>query len=130
MLSIPLFPTLPRLACQGCGCLVKKKKLTLYLIKYESVCLFHHAASMGDLDTQERVINSSQHHVDEYDRRIMGPENCEGGGSVYPRPLPMSPNSLSLTPPILTFLFLFPTLHTTSSFLGDLLLPPSSLLDS
>lgn len=58
----------------------------------------------GDQDTLERVINSSQHHVDEYERRVMGLEKCEGGRSVYPLPLPISPGSLSLTPPILAFI--------------------------
>lgn len=84
----------------------------------------------GDLDTLERVINSSQHHVDEYERRVMGLEKCEGGRSVYPLPLPISPGSLSLTPPILDFLYLFPTLYTPSSSWADILLPPSSLVDS
>ncbi|XP_050998809.1 ankyrin repeat domain-containing protein 7-like, partial [Acomys russatus] len=47
----------------------KKKKLRLRLIGYDPVGLLQRAASMGDLDAVEQLINSSQCHVDECDRR-------------------------------------------------------------
>ncbi|XP_011240650.2 neurogenic locus notch homolog protein 1-like isoform X1 [Mus musculus] len=58
-------------SCLGLRCMhpQKKKKFRLHWIGYDPIGPLQRAASMGDLDTVERLIHSSQHHVDESDRR-------------------------------------------------------------
>ncbi|XP_036010322.1 ankyrin repeat domain-containing protein 7-like isoform X3 [Mus musculus] len=58
-------------SCLGLRCMhpQKKKKYPLYLIGYDPIGPLQRAASVGDLDTTEKLIHSSQHHVDESDRR-------------------------------------------------------------
>lgn len=54
-------------SCLGLRCMhpQKKKKYPLYLIGYDPIGPLQRAASVGDLDTTEKLIHSSQHHVDE-----------------------------------------------------------------
>lgn len=58
-------------SCLGISCMShqKKEKFPLYLIGYDPTGPLQRAASVGDLDTVEKLIQSSQHHVDESDRR-------------------------------------------------------------
>ncbi|XP_075835251.1 putative ankyrin repeat domain-containing protein 30B-like [Microtus pennsylvanicus] len=57
-------------ACLGCGCLGRRQqRFPLYLIGYDPVGRFQRAASVGDVKLVERLINASEHHVNECDRR-------------------------------------------------------------
>ncbi|XP_057641831.1 ankyrin repeat domain-containing protein 62-like [Chionomys nivalis] len=57
-------------ACRGCGCLGRRQqRFPLYLIGYDPVGRFQRAASVGDVALVERLINASEHHVNECDRR-------------------------------------------------------------
>nr|XP_034375827.1 ankyrin repeat domain-containing protein 7-like [Arvicanthis niloticus] len=58
-------------SCLGCSCMKhqKKKIFVVYHNGYDPVGPLQRAATVGDLDTLERLIHSSEHHVDESDRR-------------------------------------------------------------
>nr|XP_034376926.1 ankyrin repeat domain-containing protein 26-like [Arvicanthis niloticus] len=58
-------------SCLGCSCMKhqKKKKFVVYHNGYDPVGPLQRAATVGDLDTLERLIHSNEHHVDESDRR-------------------------------------------------------------
>ncbi|XP_052021810.1 uncharacterized protein LOC127671140 [Apodemus sylvaticus] len=58
-------------SCLGCTCInrQRRRKFTLFYIGYDPTGPLQRAASVGDLDKTERLIHSSQHHVDESDRR-------------------------------------------------------------
>ncbi|XP_049989266.1 ankyrin repeat domain-containing protein 7-like [Alexandromys fortis] len=60
-------------ACRGCGCLCRKKRFHLHLIGYDPVGRFQRAAAVGDVALVERLINASEHHVNECDRRHRSP---------------------------------------------------------
>ncbi|CAO2641208.1 hypothetical protein LEMLEM_LOCUS25676 [Lemmus lemmus] len=64
-------------ACLGHGCFGRKRRqqFTLYLIGYDPVGELHRAASVGDVASVERLINGSEHHVNESDRRGRHSEN-------------------------------------------------------
>ncbi|CAO2641639.1 hypothetical protein LEMLEM_LOCUS25858 [Lemmus lemmus] len=64
-------------ACLGHGCFGRKRQqqFTLYLIGYDPVGELHRAASVGDVASVERLINGSEHHVNESDRRGRHSEN-------------------------------------------------------
>ena len=60
-----LWPT-----CLGRGCLGgRQQRFPLYLIGYDPVGRFQLAAGVGDVALVERLINASEHHVNECDRR-------------------------------------------------------------
>ncbi|CAO2617380.1 hypothetical protein LEMLEM_LOCUS17004 [Lemmus lemmus] len=57
-------------ACLGHGCFGwKRQQCPLILIEYDPVEHLHQAASVGDVSSMERLINSGKHHVNEYDRK-------------------------------------------------------------
>ncbi|KAM7321605.1 hypothetical protein ACRRTK_019697 [Alexandromys fortis] len=59
-----------RPACLGRGCLGRRQqRFPLYLIGYDPVGRFQRAAAVGDVALVERLINASEHHVNECDRR-------------------------------------------------------------
>ncbi|XP_051025775.1 putative ankyrin repeat domain-containing protein 20A5 [Acomys russatus] len=56
-------------ACVCCGCLGnKKEKFPLHLIGYDPIGPLQRAASKGDVHAVEKLINSSQCHIEEFDR--------------------------------------------------------------
>ncbi|XP_041490061.1 ankyrin repeat domain-containing protein 26-like [Microtus oregoni] len=61
-------------ACLGHGCLSRRQqRFPLYLIGYDPVGRLQRAASVGDVKLVERLINASEHHVNECDRRGRSP---------------------------------------------------------
>ncbi|KAM7321523.1 hypothetical protein ACRRTK_019615 [Alexandromys fortis] len=59
-----------RPACLGRGCLGRRQqRFPLYLIGYDPVGRFQRAAAVGDVALVKRLINASEHHVNECDRR-------------------------------------------------------------
>ncbi|XP_075826903.1 uncharacterized protein LOC142848568 [Microtus pennsylvanicus] len=61
-------------ACRSCGCLCRKKqRFPLHRIGYDPVGRFQMAAGVGNVALVERLIKSSEHHVNECDRRGRSP---------------------------------------------------------